>query len=89
MVHEASGKVLTPKTTNYELRTTNQWVREPHAKCVKIPRSTPVRTAKNLVFQPFFALALVVLKELRNRIDSVNGFTKVRGLLAKKPNTNQ
>jgi hypothetical protein len=57
-------------------------MREPHAKCVKISRFTRAAYAISLGFCWKSGLAPSLLTRESNRVDSVDGSDKVRGLFA-------
>jgi prepilin-type N-terminal cleavage/methylation domain-containing protein len=58
-------------------------MREAHAKCVKISPLTPLEHPNSLGFREKSALAPPLLSVKANRVDSVDGIGRVRGLFAK------
>ena len=61
----------------------SQPMREPHAKCVKISPATQMEYAFCLGFHQKGTVAPPLLGKMLNRVDSVDGSSKVRGLFAK------
>jgi hypothetical protein len=62
----------------------NRWglMRELHAKGVRIPHIAGVAHAYSLGFWHIMPLASALLKKWTDRVDSVDGLVKVRGLFA-------
>jgi hypothetical protein len=58
-------------------------MREPHAKCVKIPPTPTMRHAYSLGFLQKPPVAPPLLRKYSIRVDSVDGIGRVRGLFAK------
>jgi hypothetical protein len=61
-------------------------MREPHAKCVKIPRCEEGSAQFSRVFPGKYMVALALLKIIQKRVDSRNEFRRIRKLFAKKTN---
>src|SRR5581483_5229277 len=76
-----------PRVPKHSLHATfpaGDGLRDSHAQCVEIPRAR-VKLAQRSVGKPGKeAMAPSVLKRFQKRVESKNGFSRVRGLLPKQ-----